>query len=337
MKFKNLLIFLFGSSLLLFFTTCKEEELPIKVLRFEQDLLNPNLANSPVHYQSLRAKYPLFFESYCKDMLGLDPNEGATNFIRPLSGFIQYPGTVLLKHEVDSVFPNLNAFELELGKAMQVYKKEFRSEPIPQFVSYISEFSYAHVTYDSLVGIGLDFYLGENYALYKAPSIEFPDFMVRKLRREYMLTNTLKAFAIGKFESQLTDKRLLALMLFEGKIKYFIKTLAPNLPDSILFGYTTQQLKWCEENESMIWKHLASTNLLFSKDGAQFMRYINDGPFTIAESVPQESAPSIAIYSGYKIIEKFVEEEGVDSLKELMDNNKWDEILKKSSYKPTLN
>jgi hypothetical protein len=67
------------------------------------------------------------------------------------------------------------------------------------------------------------------------------------------------------------------------------------------------------------------------------MRYINDGPFTIAEGVPQESAPSIAIYTGFKIIEKFVEEEGVDSLKELMDNNKWDEILKKSSYKPTLN
>ncbi len=334
MKFKNLLIFLFGSSLLLFFTACKEEKLPIKVLRFEQDLLNPNLANSPAHYQSLRAKYPLFFESYCKDMLGLDPIEGATNFSRPLAGFIQYPGTVLLNHEVDSVFPNLDDFELELGKAMHIYKKEFRSEPIPQFVSYISEFGYAHVTYDSLVGIGLDFYLGENYPLYKAPSIEFPDFMVRKLRREYMLPNTLKAFAIGKFESQLTDKRLLALMLFEGKIKYFIKTLVPNLPDSILFGYSTQQLKWCEANEGMIWKHLASTNLLFSKDGAQFMRYINDGPFTIAEGVPQESAPSIAIYAGYKIIEKYVEEEGISSLTQVMNNNNWDDILKKSKYGP---
>jgi hypothetical protein len=337
MNFKNLLILLFGSSLLLFFTTCKEENLPLKVLRFEQDLLNPSLANDPAHYQMLKDKYPLFFESYCKDMLGLDPLEANTNFSKSLAGFISYPGTVLLKHEVDSVFPNLEDFEIELGKSMHIFKKEFRSEPIPQFISFISEFGYAHVTYDSTVGVGLDFYLGENYPIYQAPSIEFPEFMVRKLRKEYMLPNTLKAFAIGKFESQLTDKRLLALMLFEGKIKYFIKKLSPNLPDSILFGYSTQQLKWCEANEGMIWKHLASTNLLFSKDGAQFMRYINDGPFTIAEGVPQESAPSIAIYTGFKIIEKFVEEEGVDSLKELMDNNKWDEILKKSSYKPTLN
>jgi hypothetical protein len=285
----------------------------------------------------LKDKYPLFFESYCKDILGLDPLEANTNFSKSLAGFISYPGTVLLKHEVDSVFPNLEEFEIELGKSMHIFKKEFRSEPIPQFISFISEFGYAHVTYDSIVGVGLDFYLGENYPIYQAPSIEFPEFMVRKLRKEYMLPNTLKAFAIGKFESQLTDKRLLALILFEGKIKYFIKKLSPNLPDSILFGYSAQQLKWCEANEGMIWKHLASTNLLFSKDGAQFMRYINDGPFTIAEGVPQESAPSIAIYTGFKIIEKFVEEEGVDSLKELMDNNKWDEILKKSSYKPTLN
>jgi len=334
MKFKNLLIFLFGSSLLFFFTTCKEEKLPIKVLRFEQDLLKPELANSPSHYQTLKDKYPLFFESFCKDMLGLDPMESSTNYNKSLAGFISYPGTILLKHEVDSVFPNLDAFEIELGKSMHIYKKEFRSEPIPQFISFISEFGFAHVTYDSIVGIGLDFYLGENYPLYQAPSIEFPEFMLRKLRKEYMLPNTLKAFAIGKFESQLTDKRLLALMLFEGKIKYFIKKLSPTISDSILFGYSAQQLKWCEANEGMIWKHLASTNLLFSKDGAQFMRYINDGPFTIAEGVPQESAPSIAIYTGYKIIEKFVEEEGINSLQQLMNNNNWDDILKKSKYGP---
>lgn len=335
MNVKNLFGFLLGASLFLGLSSCKDKVLPVQIQRFEQDLLQVSEANNPKHYQKLKLAYPLFFDSYCKDILGLDPQEASQNYAKSLSGYISFQGTQYLKHEVDSLFPNLNEFEKELGKAMYIYQKEFRSEPIPKFVSYISEFGIAHVTYDNLVGIGLDFYLGENYPLYKAPTIEFPDFMVRKLRKEYLLPNTLKAFAIGKFESQLTDKRLLAMMLFEGKVKYFTKTLVPNMHDTILFGYSAAQLKWCEDNEAMIWKHLASTNLLFSKDGAQFMRFINDGPFTIAEGVPQESAPSIAIYAGYKIIQEFIEREGESSLKALMDNNNWDDIMKRSKYAPS--
>ncbi len=332
MKIKNRFALLLGSAFLIFFAACEEKKLEVKVSRFERDLIKTELANSPAHYQNIQKKYPVFYPGYCRDILGIDEQAAGPNFQNALNGFIQYRGTQLLKHEVDSVFPDLEEFEQALGKAMYRYSQEFRADPIPQFVSYISEFGYAHVTYDGIVGIGLDFYLGNNYALYKAPSIEFPDFMVRKLRKEYMLANTLKAFAISKFEQQLTDKRFVAMMLFEGKMKYFVKEICPTIHDTILFGYTPQQMEWCQENEGMIWQHFASKNLLFSKDAALFMRYINDGPFTIADGVPQESAPSIAIFTGYKIIEAFVENEGIDSLKQLMDNNNWDEILKRSKY-----
>ncbi len=334
---KNFWLLILGSTLIFLFNACKEKSVPIKVKRFERDLIQVSEAEKSSHYSVLRQEYPVFFEGYCRDILSLEAPAASDNYRNALKGYISYPGTLLLKQEVDSVFPDLNDFEQELGKAMFKYQEAFRSEPIPQFISFISEFSFAHVTYDNIVGIGLDFYLGQNYPLYKAPSIEFPDFMVKKLRKEYMLANTIKAFAISKFERQLTDKRLLAMMLFEGKLKYFVKSLAPNIHDTILFGYSAEQLKWCETNEAMIWQHIASNNMLFSKDATQYMRLINDGPFTIAEGVPQESAPSIAIYAGYRIIQQFVENEGIDSLKELMDNNKWDEILKRSNYKPLLN
>lgn len=327
-----LLFFLVGSTLIL--TSCEDPKLPLQIKRFDSDLLQTNQANNPLHYQMLDKKYPGFYKGFCADILGIDTSEWRSYFMPSLKGFITYPGIKMLKHEVDSVFPDLAFLESDLGKAMYRFKKEFPNDSVPQFVSYISEFGFAHVTYDNLVGIGLDFYLGPKYPMYKAPSIEFPDFMVSRLCREYMLPNTLKAFAISKFESQLKDRRFLAMMLFEGKIKYFIKSLAPNISDTTLFSYSQSQFQWCKDNEGMIWRHLAANDLLFSVEASRYMRYLNDGPFTIADGVPQESAPAMAIYTGYQIIHSFMEKNDHLSLSELMNLNDWDLILRESGYKP---
>lgn len=84
----------------------------------------------------------------------------------------------------------------------------------------------------------------------------------------------------------------------------------------------------------MIWAHFIQNKLIFNEDPSSYMRYFNDGPFTIANGVPQESAPAMGIFSGYKIIEKYMKEHSSVSLKELMLNNNWDEILRESAYKP---
>jgi uncharacterized protein YjaZ len=64
------------------------------------------------------------------------------------------------------------------------------------------------------------------------------------------------------------------------------------------------------------------------------MRYFNDGPFTIANGVPQESAPAIGVYVGYKMIEKYMKDNPNISLQELMFNNNWDQLFKEIAYRP---
>jgi hypothetical protein len=332
MRSINKLIFCFFCFFILLVQACKEPSLEVHIKRFDTDLLKPANATNPSFYQQLAQNYIGFYDSYCIDLLGIDSSERSVYFAPSLKGFIAYPGIQMLKHEVDSVFPNLDFLEADLGKAMYRYQKEFPESKVPSFVTFISEFGYAHVTYDSIIGIGLDMYLGANYGLY--PALDFPDFMVEKLRKEYMLANTLKSLAIGKYEHQLRDKRFLAMMLFEGKMRYFIKTLAPQIPDSIIFGYSQNQLQWANENEAMIWAHLLESKMLFNQDPSVYMRYFNDGPFTIANGVPQSSAPAIGVYAGYKIIAQFMEQNGSQSLKDLMENQSWDKILKESKYRP---
>lgn len=312
--------------------SCKQEKVNISILRMEQDLFNPSTLGQPDHFLKLQQKYGFFYNSFAENMLNISEEERSMAYAPSMSKFVSFPGILQLKKEVDSVFPDLISYEKDLSSAMGIYHKEFPNEKVPAFVSYLSEFAIGNATTDTVVGIGLDFYLGEKYPLY--PALEFPDFMIAKLRKEYLVPNSLKAFAIGKYESQLTDKRFLAMMLFEGKVKYFTKTLLPNCPDSLIFGLSAKQMQWCAENEQMIWAHLIEAKMLFNQDPSAFMRYFNDGPFTIANGVPQQSSPCIGIYAGYKIIEKYMHENSDVTLEKLMQNNHWDEILKESAYKP---
>ncbi|MFY8019829.1 MAG: hypothetical protein ACOVP1_01475 [Bacteroidia bacterium] len=304
----------------------------VKIQRFEQELFDSSKGLDAQHFINLSNKYGLFYKSFCTDLINIPHEEERDLFRSSLLSFINYPTIKQLKHEVDSVFPDLGEEENKLKEAMEIYYDKFPKADRIKFVSFLSEFGYAHVTYDSIIGIGLDMYLGEKYALY--PALEFPEFMYLKLRREYMVPNTIKALAIGKYEAQLTDKRFLAMMLFEGKVKYFTKQLLPDIADTLIFGCTQKQMSWLKENEAMIWAHFIQEKLLFSQEVPKYMRYFNDGPFTSAPGVPAESAPAIGIYAGYKIIENYMNHASSESLEELMKNKNWDEILKISKYRP---
>ncbi|MFN4082001.1 MAG: hypothetical protein ACK4K9_00055 [Bacteroidia bacterium] len=302
----------------------------VELMRFEQELFKCKTNND---FLNLRKKYPEFYQSFCTDILNIKPEFADNNFIEALQSFLNHEGIKMLKKDVDSVFKDVSDIEMELSLAQQNFEANFTGYRFPRFLTFLSEFTYANVSYDTLIGIGLDMYLGSDYPYYKTLQIDFPEFLVRKLRREYIAANAIKALGIGLFEHQLKEKRFLAFILFEGKIRYFVKQLLPSVHDSIVFGITGQQLKWCKENEPQMWAHYIERKLLFNTEVEKFMRYINDGPFTIADGVPQESAPGIGVYTGYRIIEEYVKKQK-PKLQDLMENNNWEEILKKSGYSP---
>jgi hypothetical protein len=176
--------------------------------------------------------------------------------------------------------------------------------------------------------------MNKRYAEYYR-AYEFPEFMIRKLQPEYIAPNAIKALAISKYESQSTkDKRFLATMIVEGKVRYFTKALLPNLHDSILMGYTVTQLKWSSENEPQMWTHFIEKKLLYKNEPSQFMRYFNDGPFTSADGVPPDSAPMIGTWAGLQIVRSYMRENPNVTLKELMEETNFDKILKLSKYRP---
>lgn len=307
---------------------------PIKIARFEQDLFGVDAHNLPAELAKLDKKYPAFYRSYAKDVLRMPLTGNDSLFVQPMSMLLSYKPMVNLFKAVDSAFHDLGPIEEELSLAMGIYHQEFRNKPIPQFISFLSEFGYATITYDSVICIGLDMYMNKRFGSYYR-AYEFPEFMIRKLQPEYIVPNAIKALAIRDYEYQSSkDKRFIATMIVEGKVRYFAKALLPEVHDSILMGYTAQQLKWSQENEPQMWTHLIEKNLLYQSEPSEFMRYFNDGPFTSGDGVPAESSPMIATWAGLQIVRAYMDQNPSVTLRALMEETDFDKILKQSKYRP---
>lgn len=307
---------------------------PAAILRFERELFSMDTNNVEAGLRKLYDKYGIFYISYAHDLMAMKEDNEDPLYLIPLSMLVKYQPFRTLQKQVENTFGDMKDISGELGLANAIYKQEFPKNSTPHYITFISEYAYANVTYDSVMCIGLDMYMNREFGkLYRA--MEFPEFMIKKLSKEYIVPNTIKALGISRYEEQTAkDKRFLATMIFEGKIRYFMQALLPNTPDSLIMGYSASQLDWCYKNEGEMWAHFVEKDLLYKDQQSEYMRYFNDGPFTSADGVPPESSPGIGVFAGWQIVKKYMHENPEVTLDELMNDTDFNKILKLSKYRP---
>lgn len=341
----NFLILLFSGIIISACNGCKKQTThskipshyePAPIMRFEEELFAIDTNNIIPGLTKLHQKYGFFYNSYAHDLLKFEYDRNDSIYINQLSKLIKHIPFRNFQKTVDSVFKNMNDISDQLGLANAIFKQEFPERATPSYVTFISEFSVANATYDSLMAIGLDMFMKEKFGyLYRSAELQFPEFMIRKLSKNYIAANTIKALGISQFEDQTSkDKRFISSIIFEGKVRYFMQSLLPSTPDSIILGYTQNQVDWCYKNEPQIWAHFIEKNILYKAEQSEYMRYFNDGPFTSADGVPAEAPPAIAVFEGWQIVKKYMNENPEITLNQLMNEADSDKILKKSKYRP---
>ncbi len=323
-----------------------EIKLTLKFERFEQDLFK---ANNASEIAALEKKYPDFYPVYIYQLMGdiTQPNqstiEAAANLMRNFTTIPDFG--LVLKHRSDSVFEDIEPFKVELTEAMKRYKYYFALDTIPKFITFLSPFriNFPVIEGRNQIGIGLDMYLGSNFMPYHSPQIadQFPGYRVKKMRKEYLLRDLLTAMAETKLIKVMAEtkpldnnSRLIDEMIFEGKMLYLVDALIPETPDSIKLGYTQQQMKWANENESSIWAALVDSKILYSTEPTKIRDFINDGPFTTAPGFGAGTSPRIGAYTGWQIVKKYMNKNPTITLQQLLAETDSDDILNKSKYKP---
>jgi hypothetical protein len=223
--------------------------------------------------------------------------------------------------------------EEKLTDAYRHFKYYFPKKELPKGVYLdITGFNYGIIQVEGHFGIAMEFYLGKDNSLYDQLPEKWPAYRRRVSSREYMVSDFTRAWMMTEFPYDPPKNDVINKMIYEGKLLYLEKALLRNTPDSIITGYTTKQLEWCEDNEAEMWAAMIEKQKLYSEDDEDLRHYTEEAPFT--PDFPRESPGKAGNWIGLQIVEAFMAKNPKMTVEELMNIKDGQAILNRSKYKP---
>ncbi|HLG34260.1 MAG TPA: hypothetical protein VI757_05215 [Bacteroidia bacterium] len=293
------------------------------ILRFDSDL---TAHVSDIGF--IREKYANFFNRYINDITRISRDSATLS--ADLQRFVTDSDFIEVNRAVQEAFKNISETETKIVDALRHYKYYFPQKKIPDLITFVSLFNYAVISTDSVLGIGLDMYLGSESKYYA--SLGFPEYKIQHMRKEYISLDAMRGWLESEFPFDEGKHNFLSHLIYKGKILYALDAMFPKLSDTLKTGYSASQFDWCYENEKNIWSFFIDQKLLFSNSVEQYSKYISEGPTT--NGFPKESPGNIAAFTGWQIVKSYMKENSDVSLEKLMNENDATVILKDSKYKP---
>ncbi|MBO6879169.1 gliding motility lipoprotein GldB [Winogradskyella sp.] len=287
-------------------------EVDFVVERFDKAYENATANDLP----KLKQAYPFLFSKHVPDSV----------WIKRINDTLQG----MLLNEVNKAYPDFTDEKEDLRslfKHLKYYDKTFST---PRVVTLTNDVDYRNKTIvtDSLVLIALDNFLGENHEFYQ----NIPRYLAANMQSDQIVPEVAEGYA-KKYTFQTDRKTLLDEMIYFGKLLYFKDVMIPFVSDAEKIGYTEQQLKWAEANESSIWSHFIENEMLYSTDSKLPSRFIADAPFSkFYLELDNESPGRLGQYIGWQIVRAYAENTGEDIM--LVLQKEPEEIFIKSKFKP---
>ena len=328
MKFVRSLIFLTYLSSFIF--SCKTDngnetgavtEVNANVENLDEALFS---CKSVTDVQSFLHKHP-----YLVPLYFADTQADTAQLAGHLFNILQNPDFQRFRNQVDSIIGNRDtAIVTPLKKAFAQIKHHYPDFKAPAIKFIMTGFTGNDLYIsDSLIIIGLD-YFGGPKASYR-PDVF--DYQLRKYQKEYIVPSIV-FFMSNKYNHvKAGDASLLAEMIGYGKGYEFVKRILPNAPDSLILGYSEDNLKRTYNSQQDIWSYFITSKLLYENNELRKQKFIGERPFTteIGSKVPG----GIARWFGWRIVKLFVKENPDMTLPELMQKDNATTILQESGYK----
>jgi hypothetical protein len=298
-------------------------KLTVEIQRLDRDIFTKTGAE-------LSLRYGTFFDNYTSGILNIGKCD-EPDFAANLEMFRKARIVEMADSSVVARYPNLDGLTRKLSEAFKYYRYYFPDKRIPKVYACISGFNQSLILTDSVIAISLDKYLGADYKLYD--NLGFSKYMSRNMTPQKILSDCISTWTGGEwFFDPRKNNTLLSKMIHEGKILYATKAILPDEADSLVFGFTGQQIKWCLNNESNMWEHLIGEKLLFATDYFKIKKLTEDAPFT--SEFTSESPGKACNWVGYRIVSLYMKKHPHVTLSELMNDDNYNEIYRRAKYKP---
>lgn len=285
--------------------------LEVKVERFDKIFFE----TPPQDLEKVKKQFPFFFPPGNDNSVWLNK--------------MQDPLWRELYTEVQKKYSDFEPVKLELETLFKHIKYYFPKAKTPKVITVISEMDYKNkaIYADSLVVISLELYLGKNHKFY-----QFPNYLKQNFEERQIAPDVVSSFSARNIPPVL-DKDFLGQMIYYGKQLYLKDLLLPEYTDAEKMGYTPEQIIWCQENESYMWRYFIEKEMLYSNDQKLISRFINPAPFSkFYLEIDNDSPGQVGAWIGWQMVRSYMKNNDVPLVDLLKTNAK--EIFVKSKYKP---
>jgi hypothetical protein len=331
------IFFLFIASIII---SCKQNyykvntssiDVKIDIKRLEKDIFTLNPSEITTVIPSLKQKYNGFLQLFSYVINTGDINE--TSFGDLLVRFCTDKQNNDVYALTIKLYPDVKIIETELQEAFRHYLYYFPKRSVPAVFTCITGFNNSIITGDSVLGVSLDRYLGADCEYY--PRLEIYKYMAARMTPQNIVPDCMYGWGASEWDFSTLKypaDNVLAEMIHDGKLKYFEKCILPETSDEIIFGFTADQMKFCNNNESQMWQYLIENDLLFNSDQFTIRKLTGEAPFT--SYFTNESPGKAAVWLGFRIVESYMMRNPGVTIEEMMNDTNVQGILEKAKYSP---
>lgn len=292
------------------------------IVRYDRELLNYIHSDDSCEEHNFIARHDKFHPLYCEAILQLP-----SSTIGDVRTRLSRSDMKALYSASDSLFGDMLTIEKEIQEAFSRYRRLLPSHTLPDSIyTHISGLQQQIINVENIVSISLDHYLGQDYPPYLSL---FHTYQLKRKGPEYIVPDLLRVILYTRAPIIVNTSNLLQELIYEGKVIYTLHRLLPDVPIERLLGYTSEELRWCKDNESLMWNKLIQNNVLYTTHRITIEKYMAPAPFTAPFT---SMAPGQAgRYIGWRIIEEYMKNASCD-MEQLWHTTDEINIIKTANY-----
>jgi hypothetical protein len=232
-----------------------------------------------------------------------------------------------LYQESQKAFGEMTTIREDFEKAFSNLKYHYPDFVPPEIYTMISGMNTDLFISDSLIIIGLDFYMGSQ-AKYRP--LGYPEYIVRRYNPEFLVPSIMLILSDKYSQTDFEDNSMLAEMVYYGKAYAFAKEMLPAVEDSLIIWYTGKELYDVKKHEDIVWAHFIQNELLFETNQRIKSKYLGERPITL--EIGNDCPGRVGAWLGWEIVRRY--QENKPDFVSLMEETDASKILRLSKYKP---
>ncbi len=234
-----------------------------------------------------------------------------------------------LFYEVENTFGDLEEIRLQFEDAFRYLKYYFPEAKIPKIRTVVTGIANDLYLSDSLIIIGLDYYLGPKGKYHPA---NLPSYILKRYQKEYLVPQIMLMYSNYFNKTDYKDETALADMVYYGKAYFMAKNLMPCTADSIFTGYSAFETTDIDEHEPVIWASFLENEVLYEKNPFIKDKFLSERPKTL--EIGENCPGRIGRWIGWRIVQKFADQHPDMTLPEIMELVDAQSVFSESKYKP---